>query len=54
MKNARVAAARAGWLEWFGIWVFTDIARLDEYDRPAYFQGTARDLCLSQGIDFEE
>ncbi len=52
--KAEKAAAVAGWLGVMGYWFFTDLFRIHEHERPAYFRGTARDLCLSQGIEFDE
>jgi hypothetical protein len=51
--SARSAAHEDGWFEWFGYWFFIDPTRMMEYQRPACFYGTARDLCLMHGIQFD-
>lgn len=44
-----ISAFNAGWFDWFGVWLH--IYPLQSgYERPPYFIGTARDLCLSQGL----
>lgn len=52
--NAERAAYRHGWFEWFGYWLHLDVAAFFNLERPAYWRGNARDLCLGQGIPFEQ
>jgi hypothetical protein len=53
--NARAAAIAEGWFDWFGYWYFLDPVRfVEEVARPFYFRGTARELCLAQGIEFHD
>lgn len=54
MITARAAANHDGWLEVFGLWYFTNIFAEDNHPRPLYWRGTARDLCLAEGIVFDE
>jgi hypothetical protein len=44
------AAQRAGWFYWFGYWFCTDSLAILNLEAPHCWRGTARDLCLAQGI----
>ena len=53
--DARKAAIRAGWYEvLLNYWCHENFLSVFLGERPMYFNGSARDLCLSQGIDFDE
>lgn len=47
------SANQAGWFEWFGVWLHTSPWE-SGFERPHYWRGTARDLCLSQGLETGE
>lgn len=44
------AANAAGWFNWFGTWLHVSPWESWENYRPTHYTGTARELCLSQGI----
>jgi hypothetical protein len=48
------AATRAGWFFWLGDWYCCDLAAVLHLEAPPRWTGTARDLCLAQGIAFAE
>jgi hypothetical protein len=48
--QAERAAARDGWFFWFGVWLHVFPWEIG-FERPAYFDGSARDLCLAYGIE---
>jgi hypothetical protein len=48
------AATRAGWFYWLGDWYTTDLAAVLHLEAPPRWTGTARDLCLAQGLEFAE
>lgn len=49
----RNAAMQAGWFEWFGYWLHFDLVAAMHQERPWYWKGTVKDLCLVQGIEHE-
>ncbi len=53
--NAREAAVAAGWIpSWLGdVWYTTDHEAVMALEKPVVWSGTARDLCLSQGIEHD-
>jgi hypothetical protein len=52
--DAVVAALLEGWIPtWFGSWINTDIWTIWMNTHPIMFHGSARDLCLGHGIEFE-
>ncbi len=50
--NAREAAVAAGWIpSWLGdVWYTTDADGVMALGKPVVWRGTAKDLCLAQGI----
>lgn len=53
--EARKAAAAEGWYELIpNHWVHNDLMAVLFRTKPLYFIGSARDLCLGNGIDFDD
>jgi hypothetical protein len=48
------AAAREGWFRWFGVWLHVFPHEVLTGDRPPYFVGTVRELCLAHGIEHDQ
>lgn len=53
MNQCERSAEEAGWYQWFGIgpWVHLHPWDAMSHDRPHYIIGTARDVCLLQGLE---
>lgn len=45
------SAAADGWFDWFGVWLHNRPDETLSWDRPPYFIGTVRDLCLMHGLE---
>lgn len=50
MNQYERSARAAGWFQWFGTWLHVFPLQSWEHYRPTHYTGTARDLCLSQGL----
>jgi hypothetical protein len=53
MNRCEISAHDAGWFRWFGIWLHI-LPWESGYERPHYIIGTARDVCLLQGLETGE
>jgi hypothetical protein len=53
MSQCEVSVRDAGWFRWFGIWLHT-LPWESGFERPHYIIGTARDVCLLQGLETGE
>lgn len=54
MVTPERAARRAGWFPWLDYWLHLDTTAVLHLEKPPYWRGSARDLCLAQGITFTE
>ncbi len=53
--NAKQAAHNAGWYTFdYHHWFHYDMIGYLMHEKPLYFIGKAKDLCLGNGIDFDE
>jgi hypothetical protein len=53
MTQCERSAARDGWFQWFGVWLHNRPWE-SGFERPHYIIGTARELCLLQGLETGE
>jgi hypothetical protein len=54
VNSYRKIAHANGWFEWFGVWLHPFPWETLTMERPPYWNGTARELCLSQGLSTGE
>lgn len=53
--DARKAAMNEGWYEILpNYWVHDDPLAILMWEKPLYWNGSAKDLCLGQGIKFDD
>ena len=51
MTQYEISARDAGWFNWFGMWLhYFPWETFPHGERPGYIIGTARDVCLLQGL----
>jgi hypothetical protein len=54
MTTCEQSAADDGWFFWLGAWFHIYPWETANYERPHYIIGSARDVCLLQGLDTGE
>lgn len=50
MNQCERSALAAGWFQWFGVWYNAQPWNAFEAYQPSHIIGTARDVCLLQGL----